>query len=180
MKSVGDTIKLNERNLDYGICSCGNRIFRYSIYYNLVEETMSKWQVNPDGTSKEISGKTSQLHPYPHKMMLCPQGSMESGSISLDIANTLSYIWNSWTDPKYKDSLSEAHAAYYLIANLRTEMDCAMDDFFDRIAEKSKDDAEVIGDIAVICHELFKNPSDLPKFVQPEDNDESHDDTLPG
>jgi hypothetical protein len=89
----------------------------------------------PDGAVK--------IHLYNIENVLRPRGSMKKESLSVDIKNKLDYLFHSWTDPIYEDSISEIDMIKLLHKNLIDETNIAFGKF---IADLMKTNPQLVED----------------------------------
>lgn len=72
-----------------------------------------------------------QYHLYKIENVLKPQGSLRNESLSLHILEKMKDALESWTDPKYSDSVDVDTIADMIILNLQKEVTTAIIAFAD-------------------------------------------------
>jgi len=80
-------------------------------------------------SAKEKSNILTQVHLYDFRNILMPRGTMQKESLSLYISEKLQSAFDSWTDPKYGDSLPKDVVLQKMYKNLLTQVIDAWDEF---------------------------------------------------
>lgn len=83
----------------------------------------------------ELPEGAVQVHMYPPELMLCPRGPMKKESLSLRIFEDLESTLESWTDPKYGDSISPEEALKVLESRLASEVKFAWNAFLEKLSD---------------------------------------------
>lgn len=73
--------------------------------------------------------KIERFHLYSVEDVLRPRGSMQKESLSLDIYRRLILIFESWSNGGYADALPFKELKDRILANLREEVDAAIEAF---------------------------------------------------
>ena len=88
-----------------------------------------------DSQETKLPDGAVQVHLYNVNNMLRPRGSLEKESLSADIKDKLEWLFQTWTNPTYGDSIEEMDALKLIHKNLMEEVNIAFGTFLGEIAK---------------------------------------------